>query len=351
MHNKIKHTKICIGTGLIALDVILNGKPETPPKLHAGGSCGNVLSILAYLGWSSYPIARLAKNIATKEIVCDFKKWEVNTSLITKTDDGSTPIIIHRILKDKFGIPKHKFEFKDPETKTWLPQYKPVLNKEINSIFEKQPKANVFYFDRISRGAIELAKANKANGAIIFFEPSSIGDNNSIFNECLHISDVVKFSSDRIPDYANMYSSQQVPLEIETKGKEGLRFRYSRTKQSKVWHTIKAFKINEVHDAAGAGDWCSSGIIDKLCRKGMESFKTSDLADIKSAITYGQLLGALNCSFDGARGIMYSVEKSALDQVIKKTLYDDSYDLTKIQFKNTSSRLNRKPIQISKLYT
>src|SRR5687768_16063076 len=114
--HRVSSKEICIGTGLIALDVILNGKPETPPKFYAGGSCGNVLSVLSYLGWSSYPIARLAKNDATKEIEKDFKKWEVKTNLISKTKEGSTPIIIHRILKDKKGNPKHRFEFKDPET-------------------------------------------------------------------------------------------------------------------------------------------------------------------------------------------------------------------------------------------
>jgi hypothetical protein len=50
------------------------------------------------------------------------------------------------------------------------------------------------------------------------------------------------------------------------------------------------------------------------------SFKMSHQTDIRSAIIYGQLLGALNCNFDGARGIMYNLKKADLDKVIKKTL-------------------------------
>ena len=58
---------------MVALDVILNGNPLSKPKLQAGGSCGNVLTILSFLGWKSFPIARLSKNSGTKSIVQDLK--------------------------------------------------------------------------------------------------------------------------------------------------------------------------------------------------------------------------------------------------------------------------------------
>ncbi|HRE73460.1 MAG TPA: PfkB family carbohydrate kinase [Flavobacteriales bacterium] len=342
---------ICIGTGLVALDVILNGKPETPPKFHAGGSCGNVLSILSYLGWSSYPVARLAKNAATKEIEKDFKKWEVQTSLISKTEEGSTPIIIHRILRDKNGNPKHRFEFKDPDTAAWLPQYKPVLSKEVDSIVDKQPNAKVFYFDRINRSSIDLAKANKANGAVIFFEPSSIGTNEKAFNECLQVADIIKFSIDRISNYAKLFPKQQVCLEIETVGKEGIRYRYSKEKKASNWSNVKPYIIKDAIDSAGAGDWCSAGIIDKLCKQGQKSFDSSSAESVKSALQYGQLLGALNCCFDGARGIMYNIAKNDFSKLVKKIQTTNSLDLTKVEFPKAISIVKRKPIQISSLYT
>lgn len=42
------------GTGLIALDVVIPNEPRSLPQLWAGGTCGNVLTALAYLGWDSY---------------------------------------------------------------------------------------------------------------------------------------------------------------------------------------------------------------------------------------------------------------------------------------------------------
>jgi fructokinase len=190
---KVNNRNLCIGTGLVALDIILNGNPKTLSRLYTGGSCGNVLTILSFLGWETLPIARLANNRATEELENDLKRWRVRTQLITKTADGSTPIIIHRILKDKLGKPKHRFEFRDPDTGKWLPQYKPVLNKDVPSILENKRQPRFFYFDRINRASIELAKNFKSAGAIIFFEPSSIGSKMSLFEECLEVTDIIKF--------------------------------------------------------------------------------------------------------------------------------------------------------------
>ena len=166
---------ICAGTGLVALDVLINNRTTNEPtQFYAGGSCGNVLTILSYLGWKSFPIARLSNTQATALLLDDFSKWKVNDDLITVTEDGSTPIIIHRILEEKGGERKHRFEFKNPEDGSYLPSYKPCLAKDVTDIVSISPTVDLFYFDRINRGSINLAKSYKANGGMIFFEPSNM---------------------------------------------------------------------------------------------------------------------------------------------------------------------------------
>ncbi len=304
----------CVGTGLVALDVILNGSPSTPAKLCAGGSCGNVMSILAFLGWNSKPIARFSENTASKNLFEDFKKFEVDTSLISLSNDGATPIIIHRILKDKYGKAKHKFEFKVPHTNIWLPSFKPVLASKVNNIIDKQPFTNVYYFDRVSRSSIELAKFYKSKGALIFFEPSSISDSKQ-FVECLEVADILKYSNDRISNYSELYPEPKVPLEIETLGKEGLKYR-RKSNIRKDWKKIKPFNIENPVDAAGAGDWCSAGIINEICGHGYNLFDKIEESIIERALTIGQAFGGINCMFDGARGVMYNMD---LESFIKST--------------------------------
>lgn len=314
--SKIKHP-ICVGSGLLALDVVINGNPKVPLKLFAGGSCGNVLTILSFMKWESYPIARLNRNNATKKMLSDLKEWNVKTNLITQTEDGSTPIIIQRIKKDKNGNSTHTFQFKNPDNGEWLPSYKPVLGSDVESLTKKSPCPNVYYFDRVSRSTIDLAKYYKSQGALIYFEPSSMAENKQ-FEECLNVADVFKYSSDRIKNYANKYPSQRVPLEIETLGKDGVRFRYSQDLSSKKWVTIPGYQISYVVDAAGSGDWFSAGLISIIGKTGLKSFKKSNEKDIIAAIKYGQALGALNCFFDGARGIMYSIDLTKVKGLVKK---------------------------------
>ncbi|MBC9813942.1 carbohydrate kinase [Crocinitomicaceae bacterium CZZ-1] len=325
---------VCLGSGLVALDVIVNGNPSTPAKLCAGGSCGNVLSILSFLGWKSSPIARLSNNNASENLLNDFKKFNVNTSLISCTSDGSTPIIIHRILKDKFGNPKHKFEFKIPETGVWLPQYKPTLKTAVDSIINEEPTANVFFFDRISRSALNLAKYYKSKGALIVFEPSSM-KNDKAFQEALALANIVKFSHERIANYDTEFPQPMCDLEIQTLGKDGLKYRLKASK-SNLWKLIPPFLIEGVIDTAGAGDWCTAGIISKLGHKGVKSFFDSGLNEIENALNFGQALGAVNCIFFGARGMMYNLTPNMLENYISELILNQSINIESInEYQNT----------------
>lgn len=308
---------ICIGAGLVALDVVINGNPSAPLKLYAGGSCGNVLAILSFLNWNSFPVARLKKDEASKRLLADLGDWNVNVSLITHTSDGSTPIIIQRIKKDKNGNSIHTFQFKNPDNGAWLPSYKPVLGSEVKSLIEKSPIPAVFYFDRVNRSSIDLAKHYKEKGALIFFEPSAVKENKQ-FEECLNVADIIKFSNDRIKNYGIIYPSQRVPLEIETSGKEGLRYRFSHNLDSNNWILVPSYKISYVVDAAGSGDWFSAGVISKIGIKGAKGFKKCNAETISKTLQFGQALGALNCFFDGARGLMYALNKVQVITLVKK---------------------------------
>jgi len=349
MKNKIIEkgfNPICIGSGLIALDVLINGNPKIPLKFFAGGSCGNVLIILAFFDWSSYPIARFKENKASKKILIDLKNWKVNTPLITQTSDGSTPIIIQRIKKDRNGNSIHKFEFKNPETGKWLPSYKPVLGSEVEKLISLSPIPSVFYFDRVNRSSIELAKYFKGKGALIFFEPSSMKEKKQ-FEECLEVADIIKFSNERIKDYALQYPKQRVPLEIETMGKDGLRYRFSHQLISKEWKNLSGYQISYVVDSAGAGDWFSAGIILKIGSNGSNGFKECSEKTLLKVLKFGQALGTINCFFDGARGLMYSIDKIKLEGLIKKIQMSKTpmTIISKKEESNTNKKLN-----ISTLY-
>lgn len=319
----IQDNPTCIGTGLVALDVIVTGSIMKDAQFLAGGSCGNVLAILSYLGWNSYPVSRLSNNIATELLIEDLHRWNVKDDLISVNEQGSTPIIIHRIMTDKLGGAKHRFEFRNPEDGKHLPAYKPVLAKDVSNISEKSGVPNVFYFDRMNRGAIDLAKTYKSQGAIVFFEPSNCKDTKA-FNECLDIADIVKFSDDRISDYDQQYPRAVVGLEIQTKGKLGLRYR---CKEEVEWNAVPGYNVDNIVDTAGAGDWCTAAIIHSLFKSlGSNGYNEKDL---DYAFRFGQALSALNCTFEGARGLMYFIKKSDLLVYIQHLLDNNTNNIPK----------------------
>lgn len=334
----------CVGAGLVALDVILNGHPLTPPKLHAGGSCGNVMTILAFLGWQASPIARLSNADATNKLVEDLEAWNVHTQLISKKDDGSTPIIIHRILKDKSGNPKHRFEFTVPGTNDYLPGFKAVLGKEVEKITDLQKSANVFYFDRLSRSSVDLAKYYHSKGALIVLEPTSIKEKR-LFEECIDFVHILKFSNERVKNYSQAYPLAKAAVEIETKGKNGLSYRF---RNENRWHDVGAYNIGEVIDSAGAGDWCTAGIIHKLGKSGSSGFEKKTRGSIKEAIQLGQALGAINCLFDGARGIMYKLDRKKLIQFTNTLLLGKQIEV--VSDKSKKHTLLKKPFDIKSLF-
>ncbi|QEK50680.1 carbohydrate kinase [Pedobacter aquae] len=298
----------CVGNGLVALDVIIGFEGNNQAQFLAGGSCGNVMTILSYLGWNSYPIARLSNNVAGDLLFQDLQKWNVKDDLLQITETGSTPVIIHRILKDKKGDPKHRFEFRNPEDGKYLPSYKPCLAKSVPTIIETVPHSNVFYFDRINRASIDLAKAYKATGTTIFFEPSSVKDQKG-FQQSLELADVLKFAQDRIPEYDLLYPVASVPLEIQTLGSLGLKYR---KKGEKSWTKLAGYSIENVIDSAGAGDWLTSGIIMNLFKNKGSNLSELSTDKIEFALHFGQALSAMNCTFEGARGLMYEVPRQEL---------------------------------------
>ncbi|MFN7138126.1 MAG: carbohydrate kinase [Limisphaerales bacterium] len=310
MNPRLKTAPISVGSGLLALDLLLLGREEvTATRQYAGGSCGNVLAILAYLGWNSFPVARLGNDSRAQLVIDDLEDFHVNTSFVTKEKSGVTPVIVVRIAADKAGRLKSKFEWKDPKTGAFLPRYRPLPQKIATLVTPKLPPAKVFYFDRAEKSTLLLAKALRERGAVTFFEPTTYKDD-AVFTACIAASDIVKYSVERIPTPPVNPIGDSPRLEIQTLGEKGLRYRLKiATTTPGVWKHLPPVAVDNVKDATGCGDWCSAGIIDQICSIGRDSFMSLPEKTIKNGIRFGQALASINCKYEGARGPMYHISK------------------------------------------
>ncbi len=303
----------CIGSGLITLDILIKDLNFKSLTYYAGGSCGNVLMILSHLGWDVFPIARLKLNKHALRLLDDFRINNVNLDFVTLTESGSTPIIIQRNIIDKFGNPKHKFELIDPKSGKYLPRFKSITKKIADEVITKTFIPKVFYFDRLTPGIMDLVRYYKNNGSLIVFEPSTLNP-----KELLKISsciDILKYSDQRIRNYKEWFYESLIPLEIETKGANGLEFRFNMIDNK--WQQLMPFKLSNIIDTSGAGDWSTAGLIYLLDKNYKNDLKNLYKNNIEEILIFAQKLGALNCMYEGARGLMkyskheifYKIEK------------------------------------------
>ena len=313
-----------VGTGLIALDVVVNTASAVEPQIFTGGTCGNVMTILSYLGWHSVPVSRLRNDSIAKLLVDDLTVWGVDTSHVSRTRDGSTPVIFETIRELTDGTRTHSFSTRCPCCGDYLPGYKSILGNSTAETASLLRNHQVYFFDRATRGTINLAKASAAQGSLVFFEPSGLGEPR-LFEEAWSLSHIVKYSNERLRDIADIglgtQSNENVILEIETLGASGLRYR-SKLKSGHLsgWKMLGVIPARMVKDTAGSGDWCTAGLINKLGRGGLVSLKKISNDRLKEAFRYAQALATWNCGFDGARGGMYRVTKVQFDRQVKRLL-------------------------------
>jgi hypothetical protein len=120
------------------------------------------------------------------------------------------------------------------------------------------------------------------------------------------VSHIVKVSHEQWADRGELSPCETNWLLIKTLGREGLRF-LSRLPlyHSSGWQYVPGFPISNYKDTAGAGDWCTAGILAYLGTQGAKGLEHVGEREIQDALRQGQLLASWNCGFEGARGGMY----------------------------------------------
>lgn len=339
------HQCSCVGTGFIVLDVIRDTiGTGTTEKRFAGGSCGNVLTILAYFGWIANAVGRIGDDEPGHELLADLAKWGVDTELLQVEIGRGTPIIVQENYLDSRGRPRHRFSRACPVCGASLPAYRPLLTSEAATIAAKLPSHSVFYFDRVAPGTLELAQKSRASGALVVFEPSGIKDER-LFAECLKTAHIVKYANDRIEGIHGLVAKAKVPIEIETQGANGLRLRVRANGRMGAWKDLPAFSAPDLRDAVGSGDWLTAGLVNGLVTSGAPiEEQVQDPRAVAIAAQHGQALAALNCGFEGARGLMYAADAKRVldlaDAIVKGT--KEPSDLQVPREKRANGRRNGK---------
>ena len=214
------------GTGLIALDLLVGPDPEVLVPCWAGGTCGNVLSILAYLGWDAYPVARMNGDSASKRVLADMERWGVCLDWVNCVPTTHTPIVVQKLQRGRDGRSKHRFSWLCPNCGEWLPPFKAITIGAVEKVKPALVDASVFFLDRLSRANLTLAAEASAHGAVVVFEPSS-KSTDKMMAEAIALAHVIKYTDDRLAGIDGIWADDSaVLLEVQTLGEKGLKYRH-----------------------------------------------------------------------------------------------------------------------------
>ena len=325
--------KTCMGTGNFSFDIITqqeypsgfvvgkrNKSEERILKMEIGNTCGNVMTMLPYLGVKTFPVAKFDMSPQGYQMKRDMKAYGADVRFVSNTLSGGTTILrcVHKL--DIDGKPRmgHKGS---TAGKPWngpsaRPSRKYLSSKggEVEALVESMDfTPDVFFFDIAQAGHRILAERLREKGTLVYFECDSDGhkieDEKSrkaayrAFLRCVEASDVVKMSGEHIQDlgFADAYPDK---LFIQTLSAEGLRFKLGRGK----WIKLDPIVNPDYKDYEGAGDWTSSTLIAALCSRNLLKVKDMTEETVKEVLNMAQTMASYSVGFYGSKGLIHADE-------------------------------------------
>lgn len=302
------------GAGFITLDVML-GTESQLVYTGIGGSTGNVLSILAFLGWESLPLVNLGRDHVGATIHREFTKLGANMRHV-RLNRGLMSPLLYQFAGEPSEAPRYSFAC--PVCGQTRPFHENLVDSGGDEFVRCAAESNVFFFDRVTAGTVRMAQAARAGGAFVFFEPSSISVDRGLFDAALSSAHVVKYSVDRIREPLDHRLSSGF-IEIQTLGARGLRFR--KHSLAPDWIDLPALRTSSIADTSGAGDWCSAGFLHALfASRGANDLRDLSYNDIYRSLRLGQSVAALSVGHVGARGMMHAWQPSDALEMAQRIL-------------------------------
>ena len=323
--------KTCMGTGNFSFDIITqreypngfvvgkrNRFEEKILAMEIGNTCGNVMTMLPYLGVKTFPVAKLDVSPQGFQMKRDMKAYGADVRFVSNTLTGGTTILrcMHKLDNDGRPTMGHKGS---TAGKPWTglsarPCRKYLSSKggEVEALVDSMDFIpDVFFFDVAQAGHRILAERLREKGSLVYFECDSDGHRieneksrqaaHRLFLRCVEASDVVKMSGEYVQDlsFADAYTDK---LFVQTLGADGLRFKLG----GGQWIRLAPVVNPDYKDYEGAGDWTSSTLIAALCS--MDMLKVKDMTEeaVREALTMAQQMASYSVGFYGSKGLIHA---------------------------------------------
>ena len=298
--------KTVIGSGIYNLDAIVQREYPAWPAMRpftdrtvceeVGGTCGNVMSILAHLGWDSFPEASLDDSPEGMKIAEDLRRYGCDCRYVSNTPSGGTTILRCLHKRDENGNHAMTFRAGSPGGSRFPKRHFLRARDEAPAFVEALKEAPaVYFFDDPAPGHRYIARALREKGTLIYFEPSR--DLTPAKLEAASVSDIVKVSDEAWPDVEAFWG---VSLLVQTLGGKGVRF----SLHGGDWVTLPPVPCGEVVDTEGAGDWTTSVLLDELFKGGFSGMENLTEEEVTRALSAAQEAAARSIGYMTPKGMI-----------------------------------------------
>ena len=300
--------KSIIGSGIYNLDEILvRDYPAWPllrpftdrPVLEeVGGTCGNVMCILSWMGWDARPQARFDDSPEGLKLTADLARYGCDLRHVSNAPDGGTTLLrcVHK--KDADGAHRLACRAGSPGGSRFPRRRFLRVRDEAPAFLEALDGVpDVYFFDDPAAGHRAVARALRERGALVWYEPSRVEGGPGL--EAVAVSDIVKFSAENIPDvsFTDAFTDK---LFIQTLGTEGLRFRL----RGGPWTVVPPVHADKVVDTEGAGDWTTAAFINALGEEGRLRVASLDEGTVARLLGRAQHAASLSVGYLSSKGLI-----------------------------------------------
>ena len=304
--------KTCLLSGNFALDTIvtryyLNGFvvgkankfTETVVTECVGNTCGNVATILPYLGVQTFPIGHFDLSEQGLQIKNDLQRYGADVRFVENSENGGTTLLRCTHKRDKM-TGEHTTSFRATSPGSRFPKRRFIrVRDEAPAFIEALDFVpHIFFFDAAEAGLRYLASELHQRGILVYFEPESNADKKK-FLKAVEVSDIVKFSHEKVVDlsFVDQYSDK---LFIRTMGAEGLEFNLC----GQGWVKVASVPNDNVVDWEGAGDWTTSQFIACLCERDILSIMQMSVESVRECLEVACATASRSVSYLGSKGLI-----------------------------------------------
>ena len=302
-----------IGSGIYMLDsIVVRDYPEWPLLRpftertvieEVGGTCGNVMCILSWLGWKAMPEVSLDDSPVGLKIASDLARYGCDLRHVTNTLGGGATILRCTHKRDAEGNHTIAFRATGPGGSRFPRRHFLRSRDEAPAFLDRLEEVpGVYFFDDPAAGHRLIARTLRERGTLVYFEPSEIESKADL--EAVAASDIVKFSGTHVTDltFTDRFPDK---LFIRTLGEDGLQFRL----HGGPWIHVDPVPVPDVVDWEGAGDWTSAAFLTQLAATDVPFEKLTDLT-VHECLTAAQTIASQSVCFLSSKGLIHDADKT-----------------------------------------